>query len=89
MDLAIANGKNKIALRADCDFMRAPELQPDSMGIGSGSNFKIVFQLSLIAVVNQINPGVNLLVAHARVLRHIAVPACRIASDEIIAFAGK
>ena len=57
------------------------------MRIGAGGDLEVVFQLSLVAVVDQIDARINALIAHSRKLRNVAMPFCRIVADEIVALA--
>src|SRR5208282_5249282 len=55
----------------------------------AGRDLEVIFEVSLIAVVHQVNAGVYVAVAHARELRNVAMPLGGIVADEVIAFAGK
>ena len=57
--------------------------------IGTRRDPEVVLQLSLIPVVDEIDTRINLRVAHAAELGHIAPPLSRIVSDQIIAFSGE
>jgi len=48
---------------------------------------KVILKLPLVAVVNQINAGINSFVLHLGVGRNIAVPLRRVVTDEIVALA--
>ena len=50
---------------------------------------KIVFKMALVAVIHQVDAGVDFLVLYLGVVWNICVPVPRIASDKVIAGAGK
>ena len=67
----------------------AIEGEGDLVGIEAGSDAEVVFELSLIAVVGEVDSGINGFVVHAAILRNVAMPLRRIIADEIVAFAGQ
>ena len=73
----------------DPEFLRCLESQSHLFWVGTRRDFKIVFQSSLVPVINKVNSRVNVLIPHARKLRNIAMPFGGIVSDEVIALAGK
>src|SRR5580692_2565011 len=57
--------------------------------IGVRRNLKVVLELPLISVENQIDPWVNIFIAHARKLRHATPPLRGIVAQQVVALAGK
>ncbi len=86
-DVSIAGREHEVAgvqvsggaLKGQCDLV----------GVGARSDAKVVFELSLAAVVGQIDSGVDGLVIHTRILRDATMPLGGIIADEIVALAGK
>src|SRR5580704_12529284 len=62
-------------------------IELDSMRVGTGRDDKVVLKLALIAVVNQVDAGVNAFVLHLRVVRDIGAPLLWIVADEVVALA--
>ena len=62
----------------------AAEVQPDLFVIGIRRNDEIVFELLLIAVKDQVNPGINVLVFHFRKSRNICLPFRFVVTDKIV-----
>jgi hypothetical protein len=50
----------EIAIAQDRDFMGAAETKPDAPGIRSCGNFKVKFQLSAPAVINEVDPRIDM-----------------------------
>ena len=59
------------------------------MRVGTRRNDKVILKLPLIAVVDQVDAGINSFVLHFRVGRDIAAPLLRIVADEVVALAGQ
>jgi len=70
-------------------LLRCLESQSHPSRVSTRRDFKIVFQSPLVPVINKVNSWVNVLIAHPRKLRNIAMPFGGIVSDEVIALAGK
>src|SRR6266849_4657239 len=64
-------------LEAECDLVR----------VGGRRHAEIVFELSLIAVVNQVDAGIDAFVLDAAKVRNIVAPFRRNIADEIVALA--
>src|SRR5579864_9418731 len=63
------------------------ELQLRLCGIGAGSDLEVVFELALVSVEDEVDAGVDIVVAHMRKLGHIIAPARRIVSQYVVALA--
>ena len=57
---------------------RNDDLRKEVLTLSAWLDDKIVFQLALIAVINQINPWVHLLVAYLLIIGHVGAPFLRI-----------
>src|SRR5207247_7717937 len=100
LDLLIDNGlpladhaggrvQHEVALGIHLELVGSMEAEPDPPGIGARTDDEIVFELALVAVVDQVDPRVDVLVSHLRVGRDISPPLHRIAADEVAALAWK
>ena len=67
----------------------AAQLKPDPAGIGAWVDDKVVFQLALAAVVNEINSRIDLFILHLGIGRKVAMPPFRIIADEVIDLAAQ
>ena len=67
---------------------RAREGQLDRAGISAGSDHEIVLQLSLVAVVDQVDAAVDALVLDLAVVGDVGVPLAGVVADEVVARAG-
>src|SRR4029077_10095779 len=65
------------------------EVQLDPIRVGTRGNFEVVLQLTLFAVVDEVDARINIGVANARVLRNVAVPLGRVTAHQVVAVAGK
>jgi len=63
------------------------DIERDGAGISAGSDHEIVFELLLISVVNEIDTGIGVLVAHFRIVRDVGAPLTGIVAQEIVALA--
>lgn len=79
--------QNQVASVVDLDGFRSGESQANAVGIGSGGDQKIVFQLALVAVPDQVNARINFVVFDASEIGDVRPPTTRIISDEVIRFA--
>ncbi len=57
--------------------------------IRSRRNLKVILQMSLVPVENQIDSGIHACVSNSGKLRHSRAPLRRIIADEIVAFPGR
>src|ERR1035441_2442380 len=80
MEKQIALGVNSGASAVD-----APG---DAAGVGAGGDYKVVLQLALIAVEDEIDAGVDLGILDLPKSRYAAVPVLGIVADEVAHHAG-
>ena len=76
--------QNQIAVRIDLKLLNAIELERDQSGARARRHHKIIFELPLIAVINQVDAGINILVTDLAKRRHASPPLARIVAQEII-----
>src|SRR5208282_2662912 len=68
---------------------RPAKIERDAARVRARRHDKVIFQLPLVAVVNQVNGGINSLVLHLRVGWHVRSPLPRIVAEEVVALAGQ
>ncbi len=66
--------ENQAAIIADTEPARTFDFEMNLLRIGLGRNREIVFQLTLIAVINQVYSGVNALVTDLSIGRNVPAP---------------
>ncbi len=59
------------------------------MAVGARSHHKVVFELALIPVINEVHARIDIRVAHFGVVRDIRPPLLGIIPDEVVALAGQ
>src|SRR5439155_24195106 len=69
------------------DLIRAREGGRDAVRVGARCDNQVVFELVLVAVINQIHTGVNAGVLNARIGGNIHAPLGRIIPDQVVALA--
>ena len=63
---------------------RPPRGQRDDPGSAPGATDEVVFQLPLVAVVDQVHAGVDVLVFHLSVVGMSVCPLARVVADEVV-----
>ena len=90
-NVSVAGGEDEIAgiARIPRNDARgsAREAQRNLVWVGAGSDAEVVFELSLIAVINQVDTGINRLILDAGKLRNVTMPLGRIVANEVAALA--
>ena len=66
--------KNEVAAFIKPQLARSCYVEPNLTGIFSRSNYKVVFELVLIAVIHQIYAGIEILILHLSVGGHMFPP---------------
>jgi hypothetical protein len=84
-DLVVAASEQNEVAAFDDDSIRAVNRQPNDGWIRSRTHDEVVFQLSLISVVNQVHTRIHGLVAYFRKLPDVGVPSRGIASSKVVA----
>src|SRR5438552_4194354 len=86
-DLAAASLQNEIAFGIKGKIFSAVKSNPDLARVSAGSQTKVIFKLTLLAVIDQINPRINSGVPHLSKRRDVGVPSRSIISDQVVGFA--
>lgn len=71
------------------NVLRALERQLDDVRVGTGSNDEVVFELLLIAVVDEVHSRIDVLVFDFPVAWNLSVPVSAIAADDVVALSGQ
>src|SRR5262249_1621059 len=79
----------EIPRSAQLQLFAAVEVKAYRLGVRFGSDNEVIFKLLLIAIVDQVNTGIDASVANLRVGGYTAMPLGRIVADEIVDRAGK
>ncbi len=87
-DLAACRLDDDAAARVEAGAARAVEVQLDQSRVGTGPHDEVVLETTLVAVVDEIDPGIDVLVLDPGVLRDVRAPLRWIAPDEVAAGAG-
>src|SRR5437879_12953596 len=74
---------HQIPLRIYLESFCAWKCQPDGLGVATRRHHKVVYQLSLVAVVDQVNARVNLPIADLGIGGNVAPPLRRIVAEEV------
>src|ERR1019366_5724696 len=86
-NLAASNADNQVAVSIESQPLGPSEAEFNLPGIGFRREHEVVLQLALVAVVNQVHPGIDLPILHSAKCRNIALPLGRIFADEVVALA--
>lgn len=81
------HGQHQVAVRFDPSLIRAFEGEPDVTRARPGMDDEIVFELSLVAVEDQINSRINRRVSHPCIVGDIGSPLRRIIANQVVALA--
>ncbi len=88
-NLIRTQAQNQVALWVQGHLVRTSESNGDHGRVHAGTNHKIVFQVLLVAVVDQTDARIKVRHAHARKRRHARPPAGRVVAEQIIHAAGQ
>ena len=83
----VGGAQNQVAVGVDAG-LGAVDLPDDAAWIGAGGNYKVVFQLPLIAVKDQIHAGIDLGEVDLAEGLNSAVPLLGVVADQIVDRAG-
>src|SRR6266480_4907263 len=84
-DFAVARLEEKIAYGVNSNVPSALERQLDRSRVGTWRDEEVVFELLLIAVVNEVHSGIDLLVFDFPVPWNLHVPVPAIVADDVVA----
>ncbi len=88
LHFARRRAKDEISSTVDLSRGRAVGLHPNHTRIGAGSDLEVVLQLLRIAIEDEIDPRIGVGDFYFSKVWDIGLPLRRIASDEVVAFAG-
>src|SRR4030095_14540691 len=72
--LGIRPSQNQVSVFVDADRIGALKSDPDDAGVASGGDFEIVFELALIAVVDKVNPRIQVSISDPFISRNVLAP---------------
>jgi hypothetical protein len=79
-------GENQVAA-AQFQFGCAVKLQFGLRRVGAGGDAEVVFQTALVSIKNQIDSGIDTVVANSRKLRNAGMPMVRVVAEDVVALA--
>ena len=82
--VAAGGVQDEVTLGIDFKIHNTLESQFDGFRVSPGRNHKVVFQLALVAVVNQVYSRIYLLIFNPEVSGYIGVPLLGIIADEVV-----
>ena len=88
-NLAFAQMQDQITAFIDLKPVRAVEAKRNHRRVSAGRDHQVIFQLFVVAVIDQIDPGVNLRVTHPGKRGHGFLPAGGVAAEKIVHLAAK
>src|SRR5260221_7587284 len=86
-DLTSAGFQNEIAFGIKGKIFSACESNPDLARVSARSQTKVIFKLTLLAVIDHVNARINSGVPHLSKRRNVGVPLRSIVADQVIALA--
>ena len=88
-DVSVAGLEDEIAADIHSNVPGAFERHLDRIRVGAWSDDEVVFELLLIAVVDEVHSRIDVLVPDVPVSWHLSVPVSAIAADDVIALPGQ
>ena len=88
-ELGGANAQHQITLRVKLKPVRAGDPHANRAGIGARGDNEIVFQLLLVAVIDQVNTWINLCDTNPVEGWNLGTPACRVIAQDVVNVAGE
>src|SRR5262249_31155655 len=76
-------------IRRQVQMLRLSKFQRDLVGIGSGTDLKVILQPSLFAVKIKVDTTIKITVPHPPKLRDVGSPLGAIISEEVVAVTGQ
>ncbi len=89
LHLASASLQQQIAIFVSGYLLRSVERERNNAGVGAGGHNKVILQLALVTIVDDIDALVDFMVVDASVGGHISAPVPGILADEVVALAGQ
>jgi hypothetical protein len=84
-NVAPVRAQDHVAFPINRESFRPLELQLHGVDVCSWRDFEVVFQFSLVAVIDKINPRIDVSIPNTRKLRDVKVPVLGIIADDVIA----
>src|SRR5438132_10205978 len=84
---ALCGSEQEVAALVDAHAIHTVERQTYLPGIGPGGDHKIVLQLAVVGVKQQVDAVVDLRCLHARIVWNVGTPCCWIVAEEVVAVA--
>ena len=88
-DVPNGRAQHEVALVVHVEFVSPPEAKGDKTGIGPWAYDEVILQLTLVAVIDQVDPGVEGRILHLGVGGHVRPPLRGIIADEVVGPAGQ
>ncbi len=88
-DLAIAETEDQVAGIVAQNVTGAFDVECDTVRVGFGLNDEVVFKLPLIAVIDEIDAGIDTVVPDLGVSRDVGMPFRRVISEKVVHLAGE
>ena len=88
-DFTVADVEQEIASIVYTNGLRALERELDDVRIRARRDDEVVFELLLIAVVDEVHSGIDVLVFDCPVAWNLRVPVSAIAADDVVALSGQ
>src|SRR5205085_5951224 len=73
-NFAAHRAQHQVPVAVDADLPNTRKGHFDSSGVAAGSDLKVIFELSLITIVNQIYSGIEVAVLNPREIRYVRLP---------------
>ena len=87
MERACSGLDDEVALRTDADRGGAPEVQPDVAGVSVGRDDEVVFDLSVAAVEDDVDSGIDVRVPRGAEQRDVRTPLRFVGANEVMSLA--
>ena len=84
----VFTGENQVAA-ASAPICCAVKLQLGLRWVAARSNAEVIFQTALVSIKDQIDSGVNTLIANSGKLRNAGMPFPRVVAKDVVALAGQ
>src|SRR2546423_998095 len=88
-NLAAGHLQYQIPVGINPHTLCALEAELNRTWVGVGPYNKIIFEMLLVAVEDEVHTWINFLVAHPLIIRDPGSPGSRVSADEVIAPAGQ
>src|SRR5437667_11434611 len=83
-NITLRSVQQQVAAGVDFHFLSALETKFDDLGVRAGRHDEIVFQLSLIAVVDQVDARIHLTVLDFRIRSYVGPRLLGVVSNEVV-----